>query len=240
MYPPTTPIAPQGIQRLLDAYPEHLIGYEDQNLIWCDGRRMPYDQEKEFVDFNDMLNRADLRAQMAQVYPSTMDTLGPPPYADPGRIRDEAFFRQMYGQHQEEVEAYLEPVQWLPSTTEHTVMMTSINQVHQHLHAVSMALDSLPDSLKQFVLPPIGGGYSWRPIAGTARMSMHSFGICIDIAVRHSDYWRWREPVDRFMLSYYNRIPHEIVNIFEQHGFIWGGKWYHYDTMHFEYRPELL
>ena len=32
----------------------------------------------------------------------------------------------------------------------------------------------------------------------------------------------------------------EIVDIFERHGFIWGGKWYHYDTMHFEHRPELL
>ena len=28
--------------------------------------------------------------------------------------------------------------------------------------------------------------------------------------------------------------------IFEKHGFIWGGRWYHYDTMHFEYRPELV
>jgi D-alanyl-D-alanine carboxypeptidase len=28
--------------------------------------------------------------------------------------------------------------------------------------------------------------------------------------------------------------------LFEQHGFIWGGKWYHYDTMHFEYRPEII
>ena len=35
-------------------------------------------------------------------------------------------------------------------------------------------------------------------------------------------------------------VPHEIVEVFERHGFIWGGKWYHYDTMHFEYRPELL
>ena len=26
----------------------------------------------------------------------------------------------------------------------------------------------------------------------------------------------------------------------ERHGFIWGGKWYHYDTLHFEYRPGLL
>jgi D-alanyl-D-alanine carboxypeptidase len=32
----------------------------------------------------------------------------------------------------------------------------------------------------------------------------------------------------------------EIVRIFEAHGFIRRGKWYHYDTMHFEYRPELI
>ena len=42
------------------------------------------------------------------------------------------------------------------------------------------------------------------------------------------------------LLAYRNRMPKEIVDIFERHGFIWGGKWYHYDTMHFEYRPELL
>ena len=41
-------------------------------------------------------------------------------------------------------------------------------------------------------------------------------------------------------LKYENRVPEEIVNIFERHGFIWGGRWYHYDTMHFEFRPEFL
>jgi peptidoglycan LD-endopeptidase CwlK len=40
--------------------------------------------------------------------------------------------------------------------------------------------------------------------------------------------------------AYQNKIPIEIVKIFEANGFIWGGKWWHYDTMHFEYRPELL
>jgi len=35
-------------------------------------------------------------------------------------------------------------------------------------------------------------------------------------------------------------MPWEIIRIFEKHGFIWGGKWYHYDTMHFEYMPEIL
>jgi hypothetical protein len=42
------------------------------------------------------------------------------------------------------------------------------------------------------------------------------------------------------VIPYRNVIPHGIVDIFEKHGFIWGGKWYHYDTMHFEYRPELV
>ena len=35
-------------------------------------------------------------------------------------------------------------------------------------------------------------------------------------------------------------MPQKIVDAFEAEGFVWGGRWYHYDTMHFEYRPELL
>jgi len=39
---------------------------------------------------------------------------------------------------------------------------------------------------------------------------------------------------------YHNSMAAEVIQAFERHGFIWGGRWYHYDTMHFEYRPELL
>ena len=41
-------------------------------------------------------------------------------------------------------------------------------------------------------------------------------------------------------LKWRNVVPQEIVDAFEAEGFIWGGRWLHYDTMHFEYRPELL
>nr|WP_287226451.1 M15 family metallopeptidase [Mesorhizobium sp.] len=37
-----------------------------------------------------------------------------------------------------------------------------------------------------------------------------------------------------------NNIPLPIVEVFEKNGFIWGGRWYYYDTTHFEYRSELL
>ena len=60
-------------------------------------------------------------------------------------------------------------------------------------------------------------------------------GAAIDINTKSSDYWLWSSGG-----AYRNRIPFAIVEIFERHGFIWGGKWGHFDTMHFEYRPELL
>ena len=34
--------------------------------------------------------------------------------------------------------------------------------------------------------------------------------------------------------------PKEVIRIFEEEGFVWGGKWTIYDNMHFEYHPELI
>jgi len=91
-------------------------------------------------------------------------------------------------------------------------------------------------------LTNIGGTFAWRNIAGTDRHSMHSFGMTIDINTAYSDYWQWacKCTNENAVFIYKNRIPQLIVDIFEKYGFIWGGKWYHFDTMHFEYRPELI
>ena len=64
---------------------------------------------------------------------------------------------------------------------------------------------------------------------------MHAYGAAIDLNLAYSDYWLWEKGA-----PYRNRVPDAIVAIFERHGFIWGGKWQHFDTMHFEYRPELI
>lgn len=73
-------------------------------------------------------------------------------------------------------------------------------------------------------------------------MSVHSFGAAFDINVGFSDYWynNRNKTNPKAHIPFKNRIPLEIVELFEKNGFIWGGRWYHYDTMHFEYRPELL
>ena len=85
---------------------------------------------------------------------------------------------------------------------------------------------------------PIAGTYNCRAIADTGEPSPHGYGIAIDLNTAVSDYWYWRP--HEGAIVYRNRMPEEIVAIFEKHGFIWGGKWYHFDTMHFEFRPELL
>ncbi|MDR0456323.1 MAG: M15 family metallopeptidase [Treponema sp.] len=91
------------------------------------------------------------------------------------------------------------------------------------------------------------GGYNWREIAGTQRMSYHSWGLAIDIQPKRlggkAIYWQWeRARTHDWMLvpleSRWNP-PDPVIKAFEQEGFIWGGKWPLYDNMHFEYRPEL-
>lgn len=91
-------------------------------------------------------------------------------------------------------------------------------------------------------------GYSWRRISGTASLSFHSYGTAIDLLPRSyggkQAYWRWAMPhfEEWYAIPYEDRFspPSEVIEAFEEHGFIWGGKWFYFDTIHFEYRPELL
>lgn len=80
-------------------------------------------------------------------------------------------------------------------------------------------------------------GYFWRAIAKTNRLSPHSFGIAVDLNPDKGPYWQWSKlrphPLQK-------TFPSAIVSLFEDNGFIWGGKWEHFDLMHFEYRPELI
>lgn len=231
--------AEDAIARLVQAYPQQLCGAAANTLIWCDGSKMPYDDGRGAKTHRQKLEQADLQEQMEQSYPQGSGYPAPPPDFEPGRIRNDAFFKKMYGENAQAVRRHLAPVIWLPKSSGQRVAMTTINQVNERLQAVSNELDQLPPDLKRFVDRP-AGSFNWRMIAEEKRLSPHSFGIAIDINVATSDYWLWKAGPAKTPVHYRNRIPMKIVDIFEKHGFIWGGKWFHYDTMHFEYRPELL
>ncbi len=238
-----SPGEPSRNARLLDklvaSYPDFLVSHDENTLIWKDGTAMTFDDGKGEKDFETRLNHPDLEDQFYAPYP--VGRAGTPPGVDidPGRVRYEPFFAKMYGDCKKgEVTKKMVDVVWLPKHGGKKVKITSVNGVAEKLKAVSTDLDALPDSFVKY-LTPSGGTYNCRVIAGTDRPSVHGNGAAIDINVAWSDYWRNHQPVGG-KYPYKNRIPWEIVEIFEKHGFIWGGKWYHYDTMHFEYRPELL
>jgi len=103
--------------------------------------------------------------------------------------------------------------------------------------------------LRRFVAGLAGfDAYNWRIIAGTASLSFHAYGAAVDLLPGNyrglQAYWRWaaRYYPDWFTLPYEKRFmpPDSFVRAFEEQGFIWGGKWFYFDTIHFEYRPELL
>ncbi|CAN5567405.1 M15 family metallopeptidase [soil metagenome] len=225
---------------LLHAYPEFLKSAENNLIIWKDSTVMPFDDGAEYADFETTLDRADFKDQMAQCYPLTDNyrqklTVN----YDPGRARFASFFTKMYGNSADEVEKQLVSIQWMPKNINKTIRVTSINGIDKKFQAISDELDNLPPEFMKYLQNP-AGTFNWRLIAGTTRQSTHSFGTTIDINVQLSNYWRDNAPDETGIYQYKNQIPLEIVRIFEKHGFIWGGKWYHYDTMHFEYRPELL
>ena len=231
---------PPKANAFLRAYPNFFTGYKENALLCRDGSGLTFDDGRKKT-YEQLLSDADPEDELYQDYPTGPASFAAPAVNfDPGRYRCAALFKKMYGATASEVESHLTTIPWLPHSAHTYVRVTNINGVDRQLAAISAELDQLPPEDKKYVLKT-GGTFNWRPIAGSDQLSAHSFGIAIDIDPDFSDYWRWSTAGNSSrLIPYHNRIPRRIVEIFERHGFIWGGKWYHYDTMHFEYRPELL
>jgi hypothetical protein len=207
-------------------------------VVMKDGARIPWDDGVTDKTFDELLDRPDLGDQLSIPYRPGREYDPPALDDDPGRIRSEPFFKAVYGATAAEVRKNLVSVAWMPSLSGKKLKFNSLNGAAAALENVVADLEKLPKKFMKYVKTS-AGTYNWRAIAGTKRLSVHSFGIAVDIDVKYSDYWRWVMKKDP-SLPYRNRVPVEIAEVFERHGFVWGGKWYHFDTMHFEYRPELL
>lgn len=114
---------------------------------------------------------------------------------------------------------------------------------------LSQKAESDPE-LKHFLTAQMNAVYSfsWRTIAKTQKRSTHSYGTSLDTVDtrnrKKATYWLWRRiqgsPWAREPLSMRWAPPRAFIEIMEKYGFAWGGKWNFYDTIHFEYRPDIL
>lgn len=106
------------------------------------------------------------------------------------------------------------------------------------------------DVVKKFI-ESLGNmsGYNWRDIRDISTRSTHSWGISIDILPKKMNvyeiYWMWTRDINeknwmKTPLKLRWIPPEKVISIFEEEGFVWGGKWIIWDNMHFEYRPDIL
>jgi D-alanyl-D-alanine carboxypeptidase-like protein len=228
-----------ALDALVAAYPDHLAAHEANDLVWKDGTRMRIADGRANKTFQQLLEQPDIKDQFAFRYPLGPNVTPPAVNEDPGRIRYQPFFAKMYGDCRKgEVGKRLKPVEWLPKRGGGRVSVTTVNNVDERLAEVVQELDTLSPDMTRFLVPS-AGTYNCRTILNTSRLSVHAFAAAIDINDRQADYWESLKN-RAGIFPWRNRVPGAIGEIFERHGFIWGAKWFHVDSMHFEYRPELI
>lgn len=163
-------------------------------------------------------------------YPVGSEGKNPEQGFDPGRIRNQALLQTLYGHDKEEVKRNSTIVQFLGKK----VLFNTKHGAAEALSRVSVRLEKIlrdVPEIKKYIFP-LAGTFYWRPIKNTERLSTHSFAIAIDLNVHKGSYWLWNQTKKDY--------PQAIVDAFEAEKFIWGGKWHSFDTMHFEYRPEMF
>jgi hypothetical protein len=242
--------APDAAAAALAADPERMLlacigdhyagtimkGQRAQQLSLPDGTIVPWDDGKTKTTAQ-RIDAPDIEDMFALGYPTPGAAIVPvtDEESDPGRIRVEPLFRSTYGMTARDVSAALVDVKIAGKTVRFHKRgaAPALERVAARLDPILRADPTLARFFRE-----LGGTFNPRNIAGTDRMSAHSWGIAIDIDTSLADYWRNAPDVKKVVWR--NRIPQTIVDAFEAEGFVWGGRWFHYDTMHFEYRPELF
>lgn len=228
----------QDLLCLMMAYPEYIMDVETREdgsvyLVMKSGKKLLYDDKRQ-KSSSEKLSNPDLQDMLETIYPLCSVRSVMEANFDPGRSRVYGLLSEVYGSSKKDIESKLVNIGY-PN-----FQFNNSNKAAESLKVVMKELIPLAKGNQAIgsCIFPASGTYNYRLIAGTNQLSPHSYGIAIDLAVNKKDYWKWSSKADgNKRLSSY---PTEIAEVFEKHNFIWGGKWGHFDIMHFEYRPEII
>lgn len=225
-------------QCYIEGYPNLVASVNDKEIILKSGEKFPYRTAAPKQKWDEKIENADLSTQLEQTYDAGGFETPPPYLHSPGRLRYQPFFQAIYGKDKKSIEKNLVRIEWPTLNGSTKLQVSKVDGVDKKLYAIGQEIAKLPKADR--IWAEGAATYCYRVIKDTDRLSMHSFGIAIDLAPNTTQYWKDEASSETAKIGYKNTMPLSIVRIFEKHGFIWGGRWYHYDTMHFEYRPELL
>ncbi|MDR0376568.1 MAG: M15 family metallopeptidase [Spirochaetaceae bacterium] len=165
---------------------------------------------------------------------------------NPGAVRS-PFFDALW-QSRNRTESY-EHQKWIDflgrQVQIHEDIVAPLGRVEARIQELAKDNGEIPDWLNKLASIT---GWNWRNVAGSASRSFHAYGAAVDLLMKAQPgmetYWQWTEAkgIDWRTVPAEKRQnpPAAVIRAFEDQGFIWGGRWSRYDTMHFEYHPELL
>ena len=105
----------------MKAYPNQIIDFKDNKLIFTDNSSLVYDDFKKKTK-QELIDNADVEDQFSYFY-----KLGS--INDAGRIRNEAFFKKIYGNSKSDVEKNLVEIVWCPKLVNQKIKVTTINGI---------------------------------------------------------------------------------------------------------------
>ncbi len=230
---------------------DYSVNVQGVRYFWAEGKLLP----------EELLNRADeYTAHPFYRYPAQLPGPVAPGSVAAGRIREMAaareenpprrypgFYNTLWRiSDRASSWARMKTTYFLGHKLEvHRELLEDLAAVEEDIQALSLT----DPAVRRFVASLAGlDAYNWRAIAGTGSMSFHSYGVAVDLLPKSyggkQAYWLWAAAnfPEWFTLPYNQRYhpPQGFIEAFEKHGFVWGGKWVYFDTIHFEYRPEIF
>ena len=222
----------------------------DTWFAWAEGRMLPEDERSRWQDY---------AALAFYDYPRGLPPLPVLDEDSAARLRARVAAEQRHPPRRSE--RFLGALLEAPNraATESRLVRTEISgyslTVHERLREPLSRVSRELDFLRK-VDPQVStymrrlaemNGYNYRYVEGTRSRSLHSYGTAVDLIPKQEvgfSYWQWAmsKVPDWWTIPYEKRWmpPMAIVRAFERQGFVWGGKWFFFDTMHFEYRPEII
>ena len=230
----------------IDGQPE----YESEEFYWAGGKLLPEeklcDKEKYTpilyhypadIDDPEKMSKVQRESLKQECIEESQKETGSPMF----------FYDYLYDSFERsKLETHITKISYLGLTMKvHKKIVEPAKRVEKRILQAAKTSKTVQTFLKELTID----AFFWRVIKGTDRKSFHSLGIAIDVLPKNlhgkQTYWAWAK--DKIgenwaLLPFSQRWfpPKEVIEAFEAEGFIWGGKWGIWDTMHFEYRPEIL
>jgi len=168
-----------------------------------------------------------------------------PPYQEIPR-RSSDFLDLLFGEREMEIRRHCQLVSFLDHKAfVNRICLDALKKVEAEIQQSARIIPEVKNYIQNL---HIVYSFQQKQVVGSTNTSYHSYGLAIDLVPKSYQgkqvYWKWSRVFDKkwheIPLEKRWSPPQEIIDAFEDNGFIWGGKWSHFDTIHFEYRPEII